>query len=37
MISDELEVNEGIKMIGYFFQPPTIKISSVFQLNKMMD
>ena len=37
MISNHLKVNEGIKMTGYFHQPPTIKINSVFQLHKMMD
>ena len=30
--SNQLKVNEGIKMIGYFHQPPTIKIIQVYQI-----
>ena len=32
--SNGVNVDEGIKLIGYFHQPPTIKINSVYQLYK---
>ena len=32
LIQNQVLVNEGIKLIGYFHQPPTIKINSVYKL-----